>query len=255
MSANIGDPITKKFTSGRLYAKYTSIYPPPSGFAADTFFRDFGNTEDYKYDPKVSRKEHMKSAAGLKTTDLSLISDISPKFTFTFDEFTTDLENLLGLGTQGSDAVQAGGNIANESMTTNSQQGRVYFTANQGISAVVLKMGATTMTLGVDYTYDAGSGAVTIVNGGGIINGSTVTVSYTAAAITQHVITGYQQLIVMASCKVLEYDQFSSTSPRQINTFNGQLYVTNWGDNKQDYSKITVEALVLGALTINRRAD
>src|SRR5579884_1423003 len=128
----LGQQITKKFTTGRLYAQFIIAG------VVDAFWRDLGNVEDYKADPKVTRKEHMASAAGVKRTDLSLISDITAKYSLTLDEFTSDLEALLALGTQGNDAVQAGANIVNEQLTANSQQTRVYFTANQGISAVVV---------------------------------------------------------------------------------------------------------------------
>lgn len=252
---NLGDPISKKFTTARLFAQLTGIYPPPAGFAADTFWRDWGNVDDYKYDPKISRKEHMKSSGGVKQTDLSMTADITGKYSVTLDEFTMDLENLLALGSQGADAVQAGANITAEALTASSKKGRVYFTANQGISAVVVKFGGAAQVLGIDYQVDAGSGAITILNGGAIADASALTVDYTCAAITQHVITGYQQLVVLANLKLVEYDQFSSTVPRQVSTWNGQIYVTNWGDNKEDYTKVVVEALVFGSPIIKRRAD
>jgi hypothetical protein len=245
----LGQQITKKFTTGRLYAQLNVAG------VLDAFWRDLGNVEDYKLDPKLTRKEHMASGAGVKRTDLSLIADITQKYSLTFDEFTNDLEALLALGTQGADAVQNAGNIVNEALTAASKQTRVYFCANMGLSAFTLKVGGNAMVLGVDYSVDLPSGAVTILAGGGIADASAVTVSYTAAAITNHVFTGFNNLIVQGNFKLVEYDQFSNVTPRQINTFNGQLYVTNWGDNKEDFTKVVAELLVFGNPTINRRAD
>lgn len=242
----LGQQITKKFTTARLFFQL-------SADVASGFWRDLGNVEDYKFDPKLTRKEHMASAAGVKRTDLSLIADATPKYSLTLDEFTNDLEALLTLATQGPDAVQNAGNINAEALTANAQQGRTYFTVNAGISAVVVKVGATVMVLGTDYTVDLGSGAITIL-AAGIANGNAVTVNYTAAAITNHTFTGFQTLLTQGNFKLVEYDQFSAV-PRQTSTFGGQLYITNWGENKEDFTKVTLEVLVFGSPLILRRAD
>jgi hypothetical protein len=251
--ANPGDQILKKLTTSRLFLQF------PSDAAG--VWRDMGNEEDYKNDPKIQRKEHMASGAGVKRTDLSLAAEITPKWSFTVDEFGVDLEALLLLGTQGADSVQAGGNIVGEQITVNSLQGRTYFLANEGASAIVVKVGAAVYMQGVDYQLDnplisgaSGSGAITILNGGGIVNGSTVAVTYTAAAVTNHTFTAMTQLLQLCKAKVVEYDQFS-TVPRCTTTYSGQVYVTNWGDNKADYTKVVIEVLAYGQPTISRRAD
>jgi len=241
----LGQQITKKFTTGRLYAQLTGDVG---------FWRDLGNVKDYKQDPKLTRKEHMASGGGVKRTDLSLIGDITAKYSLTCDEFTNDLEALLNLATQGADAVQAGGAIVNEALTGASLQGRTYFTANIGISALTVKVGGNAMLLGTDYSVDLATGAITILAGGNIANASAVTASYTAAAVTQHVFTAFANLIQLGTFKLVEYDQFAAT-PREIQQFAGQLYVTNWGDNKGDFTEPVLELLVFGNPTILRRSD
>jgi hypothetical protein len=245
---NLGQAITKKFTSGRLWLQFL-----PADLAAG-FWRDIGNVEDYKADPKLTRKEHMASAGGTKRTDLSLVADITSKYSLTVDEFTPDLEALLALGTQGNDVVQNAGNTVGEQLTASSLQGRTYFAAKQGLSAVTVKVGGVAKVLGTDYAIDLGSGAVTILNGGGIADTSAVTIDYTAAAITNHVFTGFTQLIQLCNFKLAEYDQFS-TVIRETTTGSGQIYVTNWGDNKDDFTKIVLELLIVGNPTVTRRAD
>jgi hypothetical protein len=244
---NLGSPNTKKLTTGRLFIQLTS----PS---VDTFYRDMGNCTEHKIDPKVTRKEHKKAAGGFLRTDISLVSEISPMYQFIFDEHTPDLISLALLGTQGADSVQAGAVIVAEQLTNNSQQGRTYFTTQPGCSAVTVKVGGIAMVLNVDYAIDLGSGAVTILNGGGIANASTVTINYTSAALTYHNFTAFQTLLLQGSVKYVETDQFN-IAPRQTTTFNGQLYVTQWGDNKADYNNITVDAVPLTNPVVQTRQD
>lgn len=245
MATNLGDAKTKKLATGRLFFKQ----------AGDNFYRDLGNMVDHKYDPKVTRKEHMKSAGGLRRTDVSLAATITPAYTFTFDEHTADLEQLKTLGIQGADMVQAGGAVVAEQLcNANSKQGRTYFTANLGLSAYVVKVAAAVKVEGVDYVIDVGSGAITILNGGGIADNSTVTIDYTGAAVTMNTFTSFKSLLLQGHIKFVEYDQFS-TNPRAIHEFDGQLYVTGWGDNKDDYNQTTVDAIPLTDPIVKIRAD
>src|SRR5581483_1426951 len=244
---NLGDPKTKKLATGRLFIQLTN----PS---VDAFYRDLGNCTEHKIDPKITRKEHKKAAGGFLRTDLSLVSEISPMYQYVFDEHSPYLVNLALLGSQGADSVQAGGNIVAEQLTNNSQQGRVYFTAQNGLTVATVKVGGIAKTLNVDYAIDLGSGAVTILNGGAINNGSTVTIDYTSGAVTMHNFTAFQALLLQGAIKYVETDQFSAT-PRQMTTFNGQLYVTNWGDNKADYNLITVDAVPLTNPIVQTRVD
>jgi hypothetical protein len=246
-TTNLGQPITKKLVTGRLFFQQTT----PS---LDAFWRDFGNITEHKYDPKVTRKEHMKSSGGLRRVDISLAATIAPLYQFMLDEHTPDLEQLRQVGTQGADIVQAGAAIVNEVLAAASVQGRVYFTTQPFISAYTVKVGATVYAENVDYSVDQGTGAITILNGGAIVNGSDVTISYTSGAITQHIFTAFQSLILQGNIKFVEYDQFS-TIPRTVTTFSGQLYVSNWGDNKDDYNVVTVDAIPLTNPQVLTRAD
>ncbi len=245
MSVKLGDAETKKLTSGRFYFKKSG----------ETNWRDLGNVIDYKPDWKVTRQEHMSSSGGIKRIDFAAAKEINPKFMFTVDEHTPDLEELIILGTQGADDVQAAGNTAAEQLTDDSLKGRTYFTAKQGLSAVVVKVAAVAQTLDTDYALDAGSGAITILADGGIADGSTVTVDYTAAEVTQSTYTAFDDLETEGDCKIVEKDQFSLV-PRQITTFFGQLYVTSWGENNlSDFNKIGLEAIPLNAPVITTRKD
>ncbi len=246
--ANLGQQITKKLTTGRLFFQLP-------GAATWT---DYGNVTEYKYDPKITRKEHMRSSGGFKRTDMSLASAISPLYQVLLDEHTPALEQLRQVGTQQADAVQAGGAIVNEQLcNASSVQGQTYFTANLGIvpNTYTVKVGATVLVEGTDYAIDIGSGAVTILNGApNVPANSTVTISYTAAGVTMHVFDSFLSLFLQGNIKIVEYDQFS-TVPREITTFSGQLYVSNWGDNKEDYNVVTVDAIPLTNPVVMTRAD
>jgi hypothetical protein len=253
-TANLGQPITKKLVTGRLFAQLTQP-------VVDTFFRDYGNVVDHKLDQKVTRKEHMKSSGGLRRVDVSLASSMAPMYEFTLDELTPDLEALRQVGTQNADVVQAGAAIVNEQLcNANSQQGRVFFTAQSFISAWTVKVGATVCVDGTgtgvgDFSVDAGTGAITILNASvNIPNESTVTISYTSGAVTQHSFNTYNALIATGNIKFVEYDQFSGI-PRTITTFVGQLYVTSWGDNKGDYNQPVLTVIPLNNPTVLTRAD
>jgi hypothetical protein len=68
--AKLGDAITKKLSTGRLYLKRKG----------ENNYADFGNVTEHKPDPQVGRAEHMKSDGGFKQTDFSLVKSINPKY-------------------------------------------------------------------------------------------------------------------------------------------------------------------------------
>jgi hypothetical protein len=250
MSAKLGDAITKKLTTGRLYfqRKTSGTY--------ESNWLDFGNCVTSGYKPEVQRADHMKSAGGFKRVDLSLVKSIKPLFSCELDEITPDLERLRQLASAGTDVVQSSGTTTDEVLVTSaSLKGRTYFAAKQGLSAVTVKVSSTAKTLDVDYSIDLGSGAVTILPDSTIANNSTVTITYTAAAITTVKHTAFSELRTEGRFKFIETDQHSAV-PRATTTFEGQCHVSNWGDNAtEDYTKTTLECLPLTDPVVNTRKD
>ena len=59
------------------------------------------------------------------------------------------------------------------------------------------------------------------------------TLLYTQIAVTDHQFQMFTNLLSLGTFKYIEYDQFSAI-PLATETFAGQVYVTNWGDNKGD---------------------
>jgi hypothetical protein len=182
------------------------------------------------------------------------VKTINYKYAFEVDEHLAELEKLSVLGTQGGDTTQTSGNVTGESLTTNSKKGRTFFTAAEGLSAVVVKVSAVTKALDVDYALDAGSGAITILEGGTIADGSTVTVDYTRAQVVRENFTALKELLVQGDMKYIEKDQFSDV-PRAIHEASGQIHVTNWGENTGEYNKRMLEFIPYTKPTVKTRKD
>lgn len=250
MSAKLGDPILKKLTTGRLFFKRKTAG------TYETNWLDFGNCKTAGYKPEVQRVDHMKSDGGFKREDLSLVKSIKPLFSFELDEITADLERLRQLAGAGTDVAQASGTTTAEALVTSaSVKGRTYFAAKQGLSAVTVKVGGTAKTLDTDYSIDLGSGAVTILPDSTIANGSTVTIDYTAAAITTVKHTAFSELRAEGDFKFVEKDQHS-VIPRATTTWTGQCHVANWGENNtEDFTVTTLESIPLTDPIVNTRKD
>lgn len=244
--AKLGDAITKKLTTGRLF--YTPIGDLQGAI-------DLGNVLDHKYSPEIQRIKHMAAQNGFKQVDVNLVKSAELKYEFSLDEITLELLKLMFLGTAGADVTQTSGNVAAESLTTNSKKGRTYFALARGLSLVVVKVAAVAKAEGVDYTVDAGSGAITILDGGTIADGSTVTVDYTKAQIVTQPVTLLKSLLAQGTFKFIEKDQFAA-NPRAIHDFTGQCQVTDWGENNmEDVTKVKLEVLATGNPVISFRKD
>jgi hypothetical protein len=246
MAAKLGDAITKKLTTGRLF--YTPLNDVLGAI-------DVGNVLDHKYDPSIERIKHMAAQNGYKQVDVNLVKSAELKYSFTLDEITIELLKLMFLGTQGSDVVQASGTVTAESLTTNSKQGRTYFAVARGLSAYTVKVASVAKLEGPDYTIDAGSGVISIPSNSGIADGSTVTIDYTKAAITTQPVTLLKNLLAQGTFKFIEKDQFAA-NPRAIHDFSGQAQVIDWGENNMDdVTKVKLEVLATGNPVISFRKD
>src|SRR5208282_793168 len=105
----LGTQPTKKFTTGRLYWL-------PAG-AADGFI-DFGNVQDYKAVPKVSRLDHFSARKGSKVADLSLVKSQSVIRSFTLDEEFNQTLLLLALANQNANTIQPAAIGADDTIVT-----------------------------------------------------------------------------------------------------------------------------------------
>jgi hypothetical protein len=93
-----------------------------------------------------------------------------------------DLENLkLGLSGTIVPGTQAATPVVDQPIL-NVEPGKWYATGKRHISAVVVKEGVITLTIGTDYLVDLAFGLVYVVPGGALISGDDLLVSYTPTA-------------------------------------------------------------------------
>jgi hypothetical protein len=110
---------------------------------------------------------------------------VVPKFTISGYEMNTFNVALATLGVENAIAV-TGSTVTGESIaaaTLTNIKGKSFFTAKRSISSVVVKQGATTLTVTTDYTVDATRGMIYLVPTGAAADGTAVTVDYTYATI------------------------------------------------------------------------
>ncbi len=117
-------------------------------------FQDLGNISNFGFSVDTEKLEHYSSRGGLKAKDLSIISQISPKFTFTADEMNPENMARFMLGNVES-VTQAASSGVTEEFTVNA--GDIIFLANRSVYVNVMN-------------YDGGTAAIAI---GDVITGGT----------------------------------------------------------------------------------
>lgn len=134
--------------------------PVDAGTGLALGWQDIGNIPNFAFSVDTEKLEHYSSSGGLKAKDLSIISQVSPKFTFSADEMQP--ENLARFMLGDMTAVtQAALATKVEEFTVN--KGDIIFLANRNVFINVLN-------------YDGGTGAIAI---GDVITGGTSTASAT----------------------------------------------------------------------------
>ena len=118
----------------------------------------------------------------------SFINQTALDIAITMLEQSEDNVALATLGDR-TTFVQTGGAVTGETLfgaTMTDIKGRVAWTVKRGISAVVVKQGATTLVAGTDYVVeDAASGAIRLLESSTtIVAGTAITADYTAATFT-----------------------------------------------------------------------
>lgn len=146
-------------------------------------FKYFGLTNDVKASISTETLEHKNTEDYTEETDYEVVKSKDIKLSFSTDEIS---QEMLALAFIGEKVVvnQANANVTDETIA-NVKQGYRYNLENINVSNVVVTSedGNTTYQEGTDYTVDYGAGAIFIVEGGSIANGSTIKVDYTAGAI------------------------------------------------------------------------
>jgi hypothetical protein len=205
-------------------------------------FIDCGNCKSHAFVPIAERAPHMASQKGVRTVDLDLPKLEAVKRTLVLDEHFNETLRLLSIGKQLADVVQATSVAATMTITAgNLVRGRSYELGKLGTSNLTAQTaGAVTLVLGVDFTWDAGSGIVTIIDNTKF--GSNWVFTFDCEAVTQLSFQALNRLLEQGTFKLLEFDQFDEV-PLMKEQFTGQVQVTAWGEYNGDFNEFTVEVL------------
>ena len=144
-----------------------------------TAYLDLGDLQGHQYENKRESSPLVVAQKGYLRTIGSLTSQIDPMWEFTLKEAFGKVNELFHAGTKNTDvsqsAVSAPSGTASFSAVA---QGSTYFLGKYDVATVVVTVSASTKTEGTDYTVDYGSGAITIVVGGGIADAANVSVTF-----------------------------------------------------------------------------
>lgn len=140
-----------------------------------------GNCEEFTIENAIEDLKKYDSTIASNPLLKRVILRLTPTVAFSMDEFQK--ENLaLALSGGESTYSQAAATVVAESKSVVNVD-RWYKLAWRSISAVVVKKGATTLTIDTDYKVDATTGRIYVVGGGALAAGDTMLVDYTAAAL------------------------------------------------------------------------
>ncbi len=174
---------------GKLFGDRLSLV---NGIYVRTGEFDLGNCTSVEITPKLNTKELFESMDTASALYSRAVINQTHSLKITGDEYSLfNLANALS-GTQGSISV-TGATVSGtpgETVTTNPVGGAWYSLQYRQVSAVVLKLGATTLVAGTDYTLDAARGRVHIIPGGAGAAAGTLTAGYTYASYSFNTVQG-----------------------------------------------------------------
>ena len=176
--------------------------------------RDLGNAPAFSFNIALEKLEHFSSRGGLKAKDKNIVSQITPGVAFTLDEVTPDNLALLTLADIVS-VTQTSGSVVDEPHVAHLGK-RIVLLNRNPTSVVVKKAGGTpTYVNGTDYVIDATLkddkiGRILILEGGTIVDGDNLTISYTKGALT------YQKVAAFKQTQVEGFLRFVSDNPAGI---------------------------------------
>ena len=119
---------------------------------------DLGNISNFAFSVDTEKLDHYSSRGGLKAKDLSIISQISPKFTFTADEMQPENVGRFMLGDT-EKMTQTAASVVTEEFTANA--GTVFFLANRNAFVNVLNYDAGTTLFVVGDVVTGGTSSAT----------------------------------------------------------------------------------------------
>lgn len=166
--------------------------------------RWLGNAPEFNVTIEQEKLEHFSSYQGIREKDLTIPLQVNRTGTLITDNIDPENVALFFFG-DATDIARTGTTVTDEAHT-DVAQGMYYqlgmsSTNPMGVrgldihtvpaTKVIVKIGSTVQVEGTDYTIDMDLARVYIVPGGGIADGSNITVSYkTKTSTTKRIISG-----------------------------------------------------------------
>ena len=193
---------TQKYVLGRgkvYFSRFTDTTNlVPSGY------RYIGNTPEFSMTIEAETLDHYSSDGGIRQKDDSVAVDVTRTGQMVCDNIVTENIALFFFG-EASTVTQAAVSTDQNETIQDVIQGSAYIvgrTASNPVgirglksAGLVVKVGATTKTLGTDYTVDTATGMITIVSGGGITTGDDIIVTYQVNSSTQAAVVSGSTMI------------------------------------------------------------
>lgn len=176
--------------SGKIYGDRLSLV---NGVYTKTGEFDLGNCTAFEITPKASVKEKYESMDPARSLYSRAIIQQSHSIKITGDEFSLfNLANAL-MGSQAQISV-TGATVSGTPGETvcagTTLAGAWYSLQYRQVSALTLKLGATTLVAGTDYTLDAARGRIYIIPGGAGVGAGPLTAGYTYATYQYNEVQG-----------------------------------------------------------------
>jgi len=139
-------------------------------------FEEFGNVTDFTVSVATEKLEHYSTASGIKVKDAEIVKSLDYAVKFEVDELRKETLEKFMLGST-TTQTQTASSVTDEAIN-GVKQGFWYKLAHFKVSYVVVtdSAGSTTYQDGVDYQVDTEAGAIYIIPGGNIPDGSDILV-------------------------------------------------------------------------------
>lgn len=227
-----------------------------NGVSTKTGEFDLGNCTTCEVTPKAETKEKYESMDANSSLYARAVTRQTHTLKITGDEYSLfNLANAI-MGNLGSIAV-TGATISGspgETITTNPKGGAWYSLKFRSVSAVTVKLGATTLVLTTDYLLDPVRGRIYIVPGGAGDAVGTLTAGYTYATYSFNTVVGGNQ------SSVDMYIRFIG-APVKGPVFEGDFWHVQFtpsgslGLIQDDFGNWTIEGMIIQDNTISPDAS
>jgi len=229
---------------GKLFGDRLSLV---NGVYVRTGAFDLGNCTAFEITPKASVKEKFESMDQASSLYGRAVIQQTHSIKITGDEYS--LFNLINavMGSQGQINV-TGATVSGTPGETvcagTTQAGAWYSLQYREVSAVTLKLGATTLVAGTDYILDAARGRVQILAGGAGVGAGPLTAGYTYASYTYNTVQGGTQSSVRMYLNFLG-------NPVEGPTYEGEFWHVHFTPNgnlgfiADDFGNWTIEGMCI----------